>query len=109
MRTENFRQAVDEIKNNGGTRETMYVKETWKDREMTIFGYSDGTAEVFEETRSYMAFNSVIEAVTALNKIQADYNRQVEESNAQWRRNSVKIEYCSLSDYYGKAGIYYGD
>ena len=47
MRTENFRQAVDEIRNNGGTRETMYIKEVWKDREMTIFGYADGTAEVF--------------------------------------------------------------
>lgn len=109
MRTNDFRKAVDEIKANGGTRQTMYIKEAWKDRCMTIFGYSDGTAEVFEETRSYMAFNSVIEAVTALNKIQADYNRQVEESNAQWRINSVKIEYCSLSDYYGKAGVYYGD
>ena len=41
MRTENFIQAVDEIKNNGGTRETMYIKEAWKDREMTIFGYAD--------------------------------------------------------------------
>ena len=69
MRTEDFIQAVDEIKNNGGTRETMYIKETWQDRCMTIFGYADGTAEVFENTRPFMAFNSVAEAVFTLNKM----------------------------------------
>ena len=109
MRTENFRQAVDEIKANGGTRQTMYIKETWKDREMTIFGYTDGTAEVFENTRPYMAFNSVAEAIFTLNKMQADYNKKLEEDRARWRTNNVKIDYCSISEYYGRSGVYYGD
>ena len=109
MRTENFRQAVDEIKNNGGTRQTMYIKETWKNREMTIFGYTDGTAEVFENTRPYMAFNSVAEAIFTLNKMQADYNKKLEEDRARWRTNNVKIDYCSISEYYGRSGVYYGD
>ena len=109
MRTENFRQAVDEIKANGGTRQTMYIKETWKDREMTVFGYTDGTAEVFENTRPYMAFNSVAEAIFTLNKMQADYNKKLEEDRARWRTNNVKIDYCSISEYYGRSGVYYGD
>ncbi len=111
MRTNNFIQAVDEIKANGGTRETMYIKETWKDRCMTIFGYSDGTCEVFENTRSYMAFNSVAEAIFTLNKMQEDYNRSVEESNARWNSNNVKIDYCSVADWYDRAprGTYFGD
>ena len=109
MRTENFRQAVDEIKANGGTRQTMYVKEVWKDREMTIFGYADGTAEVFESTRPYMVFNSVAEAIFTLNKMQADYNKKLEEDRARWRTNNVKIDYCSISEYYGRSGVYYGD
>ena len=109
MRTENFTQAVDEIKNNGGTRETMYIKEAWKDREMTIFGYADGTAEVFENTHPYMVFNSVAEAIFTLNKMQEDYNKSVEESRVKWRNNNVKIDYCSISDYYGRRGVYYGD
>ena len=109
MRTENFRQAVDEIKANGGTRQTMYIKEAWKDREMTIFGYADGTAEVFENTRPYMVFNSVAEAIFTLNKMQTDYNKKLEEDRARWRANNVKIDYCSMSDYYGRRGVYYGD
>ena len=109
MRTENFIQAVDEIKANGGTRQTMYIKETWKDREMTIFGYADGTAEVFESTLPYMVFNSVAEAIFTLNKMQEDYDRKLEEDRARWRNNNVKIDYCSISEYYGRSGIYYGD
>ena len=109
MRTEDFIQAVDEIKNNGGTRETMYIKETWQDRCMTIFGYADGTAEVFENTHPYMVFNSVAEAIFTLNKMQEDYNKSVEESRVKWRNNNVKIDYCSISDYYGRRGVYYGD
>lgn len=109
MRTENFRQAVDEIKNNGGTRQTMYIKETWKDREMTIFGYADGTAEVFQNTHPYMAFNSVAEAIFTLNKMQEDHDRKLEEDRARWRTNNVKIDYCSISEYYGRSGVYYGD
>ena len=109
MRTENFRQAVDKIKNNGGTRQTMYIKETWKNREMTIFGYADGTAEVFENTRPYMVFNSVAEEIFTINMMQADYNKKLEEDRARWRTNNVKIDYCSISEYYGRSGVYYGD
>ena len=111
MRTEDFIQAVNEIKNNGGTRQTMYIKEAWKDREMTIFGYVDGTAEVFENTRPFMAFNSVAEAVFTLNKMQADYDKEVAESNARWNSNNVKIDYCSVADWYARAprGTYFGD
>ena len=111
MTTGNFRAAVDEVRANGGTRQTMYVKETWKDREMTIFGYADGTAEVFENTRPFMAFNSVAEAIFTLNKMQEDYNRSVEESNARWNSNNVKIDYCSVADWYDRAprGTYFGD
>ena len=109
MRANNFIQAVDEIKNNGGTRQTMYIKETWKDRCMTIFGYSDGTAQVFDNTQPFMTFNSVAEAVFTLNKMQSDYDKEVAESNARWRNNSVKIDYCSLENYYGRTGVYYGD
>lgn len=111
MRTENFIQAVDEIKTNGGTRQTMYIKETWKDRCMTIFGYADGTAEVFQETRPYMAFNSVAEAIITLNKMQSDYNKEVAKSNARWKTNNVTVDYCSVSDWYDRAprGTYFGD
>jgi hypothetical protein len=109
MTTGNFRAAVDEVRANGGTRQTMYIKETWKERCMTIFGYSDGTCEVFENTRSYMAFNSVAEAIFTLNKMQADYNKKLEEDRARWRINNVKIDYCSISEYYGRSGVYYGD
>ena len=109
MRANNFIQAVDEIKNNGGTRQTMYIKETWKDRCMTIFGYSDGTAQVFDNTQPFMTFNTVAEAVFTLNKMQSDYDKEVAESNARWRNNSVKIDYCSLENYYCRTGVYYGD
>ena len=111
MKTGNFRAAVDEIRANGGTRQTMYIKETWKDREMTIFGYADGTAEVFESTRPYMVFNSVAEAIFTLNKMQLDYDKQVEENKARWHGNTVKIDYCSVADWYDRAprGTYFGD
>lgn len=111
MRTENFRQAVDEIKANGGTRETTYIKETWKDRCMTIFGYADGTAEVFENTHPFMSFNSVAEAVFTLNKMQSDYDKKVEEERARWSSNNVKIDYYSVADWYSRAprGTYFGD
>lgn len=111
MTTQNFRRAVDEIRANGGTRQTMYIKETWKDREMTIFGYADGTAEVFESTRPYLVFNSVAEAIFTLNKMQSDYNKQVEENKARWSSNNVKIDYCSVADWYDRAprGTYFGD
>ena len=109
MTTGNFRTAVEEIRANGGTRQTMYIKETWKDREMTIFGYADGTAEVFENTHPFMTFNTVAEAIFTLNKMQSDYNKQVEEDRARWHSNNVKINYCSILDYYGRAGVYYGD
>ena len=111
MTTGNFRTAVDEIKTNGGTRQTMYIKETWRDREMTIFGYADGTAEVFESTRPYMVFNSVAEAIFTLNKMQEDYNKSAEENRARWNSNNVKIDYCSVADWYDRAprGTYFGD
>ncbi len=54
MTTNDYKAAVDEVKNNGGSRQTMYVKEIWRNRCMTIFGYSDGTAEVFDETEQFM-------------------------------------------------------
>ena len=111
MTTGNFRAAVDEVRANGGTRQTMYVKETWKDREMTIFGYADGTAEVFESIHPYMVFNSVAEAIFPLNKMQEDYNKSVEENNARWNSNNVKIDYRSVADWYDRAprGTYFGD
>ena len=111
MRTGNFRTAVDEVRANGGTRQTMYIKETWKDRCMTIFGYTDGTAEVFENTQPFMTFNTVAEAVFTLNKMQSDYDKQVAENNARWSSNNVKIDYCSVADWYDRAprGTYFGD
>lgn len=111
MKTENFRMAVDEIRNNGGNRQTMYVKEVWKNREMTIFTYSDGTSEVFESTRPFMSFSTEAEAITVINKMQLDYDKALEESKAraEANRGKVKIDYCSLSDYYGRCNVYYGD
>lgn len=111
MRTENFRMAVDEIRNNGGTRQTMYVKEVWKSREMTIFTYSDGTSEVFESTRPFMTFSTEAEAIAVINKMQLNYDKALEESRARTEANrgNVKIDYCSLSDYYGRCNVYYGD
>ena len=111
MTTGNFRAAVDEVRENGGTRQTMYIKETWKDREMTIFGYADGTAEVFESTRPYMVFNSVAEAIFTLNKMQEDYNKSAEENRARWNSNNIKIDYSSVADWYDRAprGTYFGD
>ena len=111
MTTGNFRRAVDEIKENGGTRQTIYIKETWKDREMTIFGYSDGTCEVFENTQPFMTFNTVAEAIFTLNKMQSDYDRKVAESKTKWNSNNVKIDYCSVADWYDRAprGTYFGD
>ena len=109
MTTRDFRAAVDEVRNNGGNRQTMYVRETWKNREMTIFTYIDGTAEVFESTRPFMSFNSEVEAVAVITKMQYDYDKKAEEDMARWRSNNVKVESCSLMDYYGKPNRYYGD
>lgn len=111
MKTGNFIQAVDEIKVNGGTRETIYIKETWKDRCMTIFGYADGTAELFDNTRPLMTFNSVAEAVFTLNKMQSDYDKSVEESRKRTEslRGEVKFKSYSLEEWYGRRGVYYGD
>ncbi|MBO8444181.1 MAG: hypothetical protein IAC23_00580 [Bacteroidetes bacterium] len=113
MRTTNFRQAVDEIRDNGGSRQTMYINEMWRSKEMTIFGYVDGSAEVFEETHPYMAFNSVAEAVLALNKIQGEYDKALDESRKAFsnRQAKVKVESCSIAEWYATAprGTYFGD
>ena len=77
MRAYDFKAAVDEIRKSGGSRQTLYIREAWRDRCMTIFGYVDGSAEVFEETHPYMAFNSVAEAVLALNKIQGEEQKGI--------------------------------
>ena len=111
MKTGDFKKAVDEIKVNGGIRQTMYVNEVWKRREMTIFTYRDGSAEVFESTRPFMSFGSEVEAVAVINKMQVDYDKAVAESRARTEANrgNLKVEYCSLSDYYGRYNVYYGD
>ena len=80
MKTNDFKAAVDEIRNNGGNRQTMFIKEQWRDREMTIFSYSDGSAEVFENARPFMVFNSTVEAIATINAIQNAYNQEVEAS-----------------------------
>ncbi len=113
MRTNNFIQAVDEIKANGGSRETMYITEVYRNRCMTIFGYADGTAEVFENTWAFASFDSVSEAVATINAIQEQYNKELKESNGRLEEmraaNPTPIRYESISDYYGVAGRYYGD
>jgi hypothetical protein len=111
MTKRDFRAAVDEIRNNGGKRQTMYVKEIWKDREMTIFTYTDGTAEIFECTRPFMSFDSEVEAVLLISKMQADYDKAVAESKAwvETNRKYIKVDNCSLADYYGRCNVYYGD
>ena len=50
-------------------------------------------------------------AVQNFVKMQEDYNRSVEESNARWNSNNVKIDYCSVADWYDRAprGTYFGD
>lgn len=115
MRTENFKAAVDEIKNNGGSRQTVYLKEVWKNREMTIFEYSDKSTEVFENTRPYMSFNSVAEALFTLNKMQAEYDRQIVLDRRRMLNNgtsNIHIDtYSSPADWYARAprGTYFGD
>ena len=115
MRVDNFIKAVDEIRNNGGSRQTVYLKEVWKDRCMTIFGYSDGTAEVFEDTCPFMYFYSLSEALFALNRIQAEYDRQVVEDRKRMMDNrTANIHtdiYASPVDWYARAprGTYFGD
>ena len=113
MRTNDFKEAVDEIMNNGGSRQTIYIHEIWRDRCMTIFSYKDGSAEIFEETRPYMTFDSTIEALFTLNKIQSDYDKSVDADRNKYSRNEnpEKIESWSVEDWYSKAprGTYYGD
>lgn len=114
MTTSDFRTAVDEIKMNGGTRQTMHVKEIWRDRCMTIFGYSDGTAEVYAETDQFMAFGSVAEAVAFVAQMQIDYDRKVAEDRRRRdsRRSSIKVDsYMTPADWYRNAprGTYFGD
>lgn len=113
MRTANFRQAVDELKRNGGSRQTMYIMEAWRDRCMTIFGYADSTAEVFEDTHPYMACNSVSEAVATIKKIQSDYDNALNESKLAFsnRQAEVKVESYTIEEWYRNAprGTYFGD
>ena len=105
MKTDNFINAVNEIKVNGGSRQTIYISEVWRDRCMTIFSYADGTAEVFEDTRPYMHFNSLAEALLVLGNMQKTYDRSVAENRNRWNnfgiwkgRNAMGkiIKMCSL-------------
>lgn len=108
MKKETFIEAITEIKKNGGTRKTFYIHETWKERCMTIFEYTDGTAEVFENSSPFACFNSVLEALATLSSIQQEYNREVEECKARFTmKPQIKAE--TIYDYYGVAGRYYGD
>lgn len=113
MRTGVFRTAVDEIRKNGGSRQTMYIREAWRDRCMTIFVYMDGSAEVFEDSHSYMVFNSVAEAVFALNKIQSEYDNALDESRRALsdRQAEVMVESYTIEEWYRNAprGTYFGD
>ena len=113
MRTDDFRAAVDEIKRNGGVRQTIYIREAWRDRCMTIFGYADNTAEVFEDSYPYMVFNSVAEAVFALNKIQSEYDNALDESRRALsdRQAEFKVESYTIEEWYRNAprGTYFGD
>ena len=114
MRTDNFIKSVNEIKSNGGSRQTIYLKEVWKDREMTVFGYADGTAEVFEDTRPYMHFNSLAEALLVLGNMQEAYDRYVAEdrNRSKNRTSNIHIDtYSSVADWYSRAprGTYFGD
>lgn len=113
MRTNDFKAAVDEIRNNGGSRQTVYIREVWRHRCMTIFSYKDGSAEIFEETRPYMTFDSTVEALFALNKIQSDYDKSVDVDRNRYCHNDnpENIESWTVEDWYRKAprGTYYGD
>ena len=112
MRANNFRAAVDEIRNNGGSRQTMYINEVWRSREMTIFRYMDGSAEVFEDSHPYMVFNSVAEAVFALNKIQSEHDKALDESGKAFsNRQATKVKSCTIAEWYATAprGTYFGD
>lgn len=111
MRTYDFKTAVDEIKMNGGSRQTMYIREAWRGRYMTIFGYADNTAEVFEETHPYMAFNSVAEAVSVLNRIQSDYDKALAADRRRYDSRGMKVESYTIEEWYRCAprGTYFGD
>ena len=113
MRAYDFKAAVDEIRKSGGSRQTLYIREAWRDRCMTIFGYVDGSAEVFEDSHQYMVFNSVAEAVFALNKIQSEYDNALNESRLAFsnRKAEVKVESYSIEEWYRNAprGTYFGD
>lgn len=113
MRTDNFRASVDEIRRNGGRRQAMYIREAWRDREMTVFTYSDNTAEVFEDAHPYMAFNSEAEAVLTISRMQCEYDRMLEESGKAFtcRQAAVKVKSCTIAEWYATAprGTYFGD
>ena len=106
MRTNSFRQAVDEIKRNGGSRQTMYINEVWR-----IFGYMDGSAEVFENSRAYMAFNSVAEAIVTVKRIQSDYDKAVETDRHRYANRATKVESYTIEEWYrySPRGTYFGD
>lgn len=109
MKKGNFIEAVDEIKNNGGTRQTFYIYETWKERCMTIFGYTDGTAEVFENSTLFACFNSVPEALATLSSIQQEYNGAIDTCKSRSFTMKPQIKAETIYDYYGVTGRYYGD
>ncbi len=114
MRTNDFKEAVDEIRNNGGSRQTVYIREAWRDRCMTIFSYADGTAEIYEDTHLFMAFSSKAEAITILTKMQESYNRQASEDRKKIVSKSSNLHidtYTSAADWYARAprGTYWGD
>ncbi len=114
MKTDNFINAVNEIKVNGGSRQTIYIREVWRDRCMTIFSYADGTAEVFEDTRPYMHFNSLAEALLVLGNMQEAYDIAVDEdrNRSKHRSSNIHIDtYSSVADWYSRAprGTYFGD
>lgn len=111
MKTNSFRRAVDEIKRNGGTRQTMYINEVWRSREMTIFGYSDGSAGVFEEAHPYMVLNSVTEAVSVLCRIQSDYDKALAADRRRYDGRGMKVESYTIEEWYRYAprGTYFGD
>lgn len=111
MRADNFRAAVDEIKNNGGSRQTMYINEVWRSREMTIFGYMDGSAEVFEDSQAYMAFNSVADAIVTVKRIQSDYDKTVEADRHRYENGATKVESYTIEEWYrySPRDTYFGD
>ena len=111
MRAYGFKAAVDEIRKSGGSRQTLYIREAWRDRCMTIFGYMDGSAEVFENSRAYMAFNSVAEAIVTVKRIQSDYDKAVEADRHRYANRATKVESYTIEEWYrySPRGTYFGD